>query len=99
MQGKTDNLTDFIVCVSMHLECCLDKAMLEIATWAAVGMAHHSVTIWFQSHGSVNTIDGDSIHIRCTLGVCKFNSYSNEIKCEKALRVQYTQSTTIIISN
>ena len=29
-----------LVCVLIHLECWLDKARVEIITWAAVGVAH-----------------------------------------------------------
>ena len=30
------------ICVLIHLECWLDKARVEIVTWAAVGVAHQS---------------------------------------------------------
>ena len=36
--------------------------------------------------GSVNTIDVDSFRIQCASGECEFNSHSNRIKCEKALK-------------
>ena len=37
-----------LVCVSIHLECWLDKPRVEIATWAAVGVAHQQQS-WYNS--------------------------------------------------
>ena len=77
-----------LVCVSIHLECCLNKARVEIATWAAVGVArqqqfsYNSVSKCWQT-----TINVDSIRIRCASGECKFNSHSNRIKCERPLDI------------
>ena len=76
-----------LVCVSIHLECWLNKARVEIVTCAAVSAAcqqqfSYNLVLKF---GSVNTIDVNSIHIPCALGECEFNSHSNRIKCEKAL--------------
>ena len=53
------------MCVSIHLECWLDKARAEIVTWAAVGVAcqqqfSYNLVIKF---GSVNAINVDSICI------------------------------------
>ena len=40
--------------------------------------------------GSVNTIDVDSIHIQCTLGVSKFNSHFwNRIKFKRAFTLRW----------
>ena len=77
-----------LVCVSIHLECWLNKPRVEIATWAAVGVAcqQQFITIRFQNFGSVNTINVDSIRIQCASGECEFNLHSNRIKCEKAFR-------------
>ena len=65
-----------LVCVSIHLECWLNKPRVEIATWASVGVAYansKSVTIQFQIFGSVNVINVDSIRIRCASSECEFN--------------------------
>ena len=57
------------MCVSIHLECWLDKPGLLGLQW--VRHTHsNSVTIRFQNFGSVNPIDVDSIHIQCALGEC-----------------------------
>ena len=47
----------------------------------------NSVTIRFQNFGSMNAIDVDLIRIRCVSGECEFNSHSNRIKCERALKL------------
>ena len=71
-------MTEFNVCVMIHLECWSDKARVEIITWAAVGVAHQqqfSYIIRFQNFCSVNTIVvAFDVH---AAGVCKFNSYSS----------------------
>ena len=36
-----------LVCVSIHLECWLDKARVEIVTWAAVGVASTAIQLQF----------------------------------------------------
>ena len=77
------------MCVLIHLECWLDKARVEIVTWAAVGVArqhqfNYNLVLKF---GSVNVIDVDSICIQCALGECELNSHSKQIKCEKAFSV------------
>ena len=61
-----------LVCVSIHLECWLDKARVEIVAWAAVGVACQRQFGYdpHQNFGSVNAIDVDSIRIRCALGEC-----------------------------
>ena len=75
------------MCVSMHLERWLNKARVEIVTWAAVGVACQQQFSYnlVSNFGSVNTIDVDSIRIQCASGECEFNSHLNRIKCEKAL--------------
>ena len=55
-----------LVRVSMHLECWLRKARVEIVTWAAVGVAcqqqfSYNLVIKF---GSVDAINVDSIRIQ-----------------------------------
>ena len=88
------------MCVSIHLECCLDKARVEIIilglqwVWQTNS---NSVTIWFQNFGSVNAIDVDSICIQCASGECKFNSHLNQIKCEKALSLLATSFIVLIL--
>ena len=78
-----------LVCVSIHLECLLDKSRVEVVTWAAVGVAnqqqfsYNPVTIQFQNFRSVNAIDVDSIRIRCALGECEFNSHSTKSSVKK----------------
>ena len=54
-----------LVCVSIHLECWLDKARVEIVPWAVVGVAHQQQFSYNSviKSGSVNTTDVDSIHI------------------------------------
>ena len=64
-----------LVCVSIHLECWLDKARAEIVTWAAVGVACQ------QQFGYTSV----SKFWQCE---CEFNSHSNRIKCEKAFRLR-----------
>ena len=75
-----------LACVLIHLECWLDKARVEIVTWAAVDVARQQQFSYnsVSKFGSVNTIDVDSIRIQCASGECEFNSYLNQIKCEKA---------------
>ena len=51
-----------LVCVSIHLECWLNKARVEIVTWAAVGVAH-------QQQFSYNSI------LACERDQCGFNSH------------------------
>ena len=47
---------------------------------------------------SVNTIDADSIRIRCASGECEFNSHSNRIKCEKAFRLSWWKFSQCLIN-
>ena len=70
-----------LVCVSIHLECWLNKARVEIVTWASVGVTPQQQFSYdlVLKLGSVNTIDVDSICIWCALGECEFNSQSNRI--------------------
>ena len=75
-----------LVCVSIHLECLLDKSRVEVVTWAAVGVAN-------QQQFSYNSVSKLS---QCEHDQCGFNSHSmrigwmriqfafNQIKCEKA---------------
>ena len=89
-QGKANNWTYCtLVCVSIHLECWLGKARVEIVTWAAVIVASQQQFSYNSviKLGSVNAIDVDSICIQCTSGECEFNSHSNRIQCEKALKL------------
>ena len=72
------------MCVSIHLECWLDKIRVEIVTWAAVGVTRIQQQFQFQKFSSVNVIDVDLICIQCASSVCEFNSHSNRIKCERA---------------
>ena len=69
-----------------YLEYSLGKARVEIVTSAAVGVAHHQQFSYNSviKFGSVNTINVDSIRIRCASGECELNSHSNRIQCEKA---------------
>ena len=69
-----------LVCVSIHLECWLDKARVEIVTWAAMGVANQQQFGYnsVSNFGSVNAIDVDSICIQCALGECEFNLHSNQ---------------------
>ena len=55
-----------LVCVSVHLECWLDKARVEIVTWAAVGVANQQQFSYnsVSKFCSVNAIDVDSIRIQ-----------------------------------
>ena len=55
-----------LVCVLIHLECWLDKARVEIVTWAAVGVANQQQFSYnsVSKFGSVNAIDVDSIRIQ-----------------------------------
>ena len=78
-----------LVCVLIHLECWLGKARVEIVTWAAVSVASQQQFSYNSviKFGSVNTIDVDSVRIRCASGECEFNSHSNRIQCEKALKL------------
>ena len=83
-QGKANNWTD-LMCVSIHLECWLNKARVEIITWSAVGVAcqqqfsyNKILAMWMRSMWI-------QFCIQCALGECEFNSHSNGIKCEKAL--------------
>ena len=83
-QGKANNWTD-LMCVSIHLECWLNKARVEIITWSAVCVAcqqqfsyNKILAMWMRSMWI-------QFCIQCALGECEFNSHSNGIKCEKAL--------------
>ena len=38
-QGEANSWTDFSVCFDTSIECWLDKARIEIVTWATVGVA------------------------------------------------------------
>ena len=54
-----------LVCVSIHLQCWLNKARVEIVTWVAVGVArqqHFSYNL-VSKFANVNAINMDSIHI------------------------------------
>ena len=54
-----------LVCVSIHLECWLNKARVEIVTWAAVGVAN-------QQQFSYNSV---SRFWQCEHDRCGFNSH------------------------
>ena len=55
-----------LVCVLIHLEHWLEKARMEIVTWAAVCVAHQQQFSYnlVSNFGSVNTINVDSIRIQ-----------------------------------
>ena len=78
-----------LVCVSIYLECWLDKARVEIVPWAVVGVARQQQFSYNSvvKSGSVSATNVDSIRIRCVFGECEFNSHSNRIQCEKTLSV------------
>ena len=87
-----------LVCVSIHLECWLDKARAKIVTWAAVGVAHqqHFSYDSVLNFGSVNAIVVDLIRIQCALGVCEFSLHSNRIKCVSSnIPSEYIHKTSI----
>ena len=87
------------MCVSIHLECWLDKARVEIITWTAVGVAR-------QQQFSYNSVSkhyerdrcGFNSHlmcIRCMQIQFAFNSHLKKIKCERhsnnSPMIRYTQ--------
>ena len=82
------------MCVSIHLECWLGKARVEIVTWAAVSVASQQQFSYNSviKFGSVNAIDVDSIRIQTESSVKRprFNSHSNRIQCEKASKAFLT---------
>ena len=57
-----------LVCVSIHLECWLNKSRLEIVTWAVVGVEFQQQFSYncnvFQNFGNVNPINVDLISIQ-----------------------------------
>ena len=77
-QGKENNWTNFSICFDTSRM----LTWVEIVTW--LQWAWHtnskSITIQFQNFGSINAINVDSIHIRCTSGVCKFNQTESSVK-------------------
>ena len=66
-----------LVCVSIHLECWLNKSRVEIVTWAVVGVA-------FQQQFSYNCV---SKFWQCESNRCRFNWLSMSIGC---MRIQFT---------
>ena len=66
-----------LVCVSIHLECWLNKSRVEIVTWAVVGVA-------FQQQFSYNCV---SKFWQCESNRCRFNWHSMSIGC---MRIQFT---------
>ena len=59
------------MCVSIHLECWLDKARVEIVTWAAVGVA--STVIQLQFGFKILLIRTQLMWIQFTFGVHRVN--------------------------
>ena len=84
------------MCVSIHLECWLDKPRVEIATWAAVGVAcqqqfgYNSVSKFWQCERDR----------QFAFDVHRMNANSiRRIKCEKAFSdVLYLYTPVLVIT-
>ena len=69
-----------LVCVSIHLECLLDKSRVEVVTWAAVGVAN-------QQQFSYNSV---SKFLQCERDQCGFNLHSHWVNAN-SIRIQPNQ--------
>ena len=71
------------MCVSIHLECWLNKARVEIVPWAVVDVAcqlQFSYNSVIKSDG-VDATDLDSIRILCASSECEFKDLPPSIHC------------------